>query len=366
MEDAEIRKLAALEHDHWWYRERRSILSRELRRLPTSGYALDIGTAAGGNTRVLRAHGWQVVALDYSETAVKICRRRDIDVLRADARKLPVKSNAFDLVLAMDVLEHIVEDDLVAAEIARVLKPGGIAMISVPCDMALWSAHDEATGHLRRYSRSTLAGLVEQGGLIIDRISGWNVLLRPIVKFRRRSATGSELTDMNSFVNSLLWFVVIAERYLPTTHLPGVSLILRATLPTRINPPQRFVGGAADTIANEVRPPTAHLATASVQSPPPQDGTRVQTDASIENAVLLGNTAFEHGNVGGRDLKSGVNINKRSVLKRLLRAKRQRLRPRFALDSTPAPYIRLYAVNERYQTIIFIPLHISTATLNRG
>jgi SAM-dependent methyltransferase len=231
MEAAEIRQLAAVESSHWWYKERRNILSRELRRLPESGCALDIGAAAGGNTRVLQAHGWQVLALDCSETAVSICRRRGIDVLRADARRLPVKSNAFDLVIAFDVLEHIDEDCLVAAEIARVLRPGGAALISVPCDMTLWSAHDDATGHVRRYSRATLIRVIEGGGLIIDRIWGWNVLLRPIVKFRRRSLKGSDLSYINPFVNTLLTFIIVAERYLPASSLPSVSLILRARRP---------------------------------------------------------------------------------------------------------------------------------------
>jgi len=239
MEAAEIRMLAAVEHRHWWYKERRSILGRELRRLPASGRALDIGCAAGGNTRVLRAHGWQAVALDYSETAVGICRRRAIDVLRADARKLPVSSNSFDLVIAFDVLEHIDEDDLVAAEIARVLRPGGTALISVPCDMTLWSAHDDATGHVRRYSRGTLAAVIERGGLVIDRIWGWNVLLRPVVKSRRRLVKGSALSDMNPLVNTLLTFIVVAERYLPTKSLPGVSLMLRATQQVRGQDPSR-------------------------------------------------------------------------------------------------------------------------------
>jgi SAM-dependent methyltransferase len=231
MEAAEIRMLAAVEHRHWWYKERRSILGRELRRLPAPGCALDIGSAAGGNTTVLRAHGWQALALDYSETAVGICRRRGIDVLRADATKLPVSSNSVDLVIAFDVLEHIDKDNAAAAEIARVLRPGGMALISVPCDMALWSAHDDATGHVRRYSRGTLAEVIEGGGLVIDRIWGWNVLLRPVVKSRRRSVKGSELSDMNPLVNTLLTFVVVAERYLPTKSLPGVSLMLRATHP---------------------------------------------------------------------------------------------------------------------------------------
>ena len=67
----EIRKLATLEDTHWWYRERRTILARQLRALELSGVrpgrALDIGAAGGGNTRVLQARGWSPVALEYSQ-----------------------------------------------------------------------------------------------------------------------------------------------------------------------------------------------------------------------------------------------------------------------------------------------------------
>ena len=70
MEATEIRKLAALEDTHWWYRERRALLARSLRRLAAAGArpgrALDVGAAGGGNTRVLRAHGWRPLALEYS------------------------------------------------------------------------------------------------------------------------------------------------------------------------------------------------------------------------------------------------------------------------------------------------------------
>ncbi len=79
MEATEIRKLAALEDTHWWYRERRALLSRALRRLPAGGgRALDIGAAGGGNTRVLRAHGWRPVALEYSSDGAAVCAERDL------------------------------------------------------------------------------------------------------------------------------------------------------------------------------------------------------------------------------------------------------------------------------------------------
>ncbi|MGL5827991.1 MAG: class I SAM-dependent methyltransferase, partial [Angustibacter sp.] len=64
MEGTEVRKLAQLEDRHWWYRERRELLARQLRGV-RPGRALDVGAAGGGNTRVLRGLGWQAAALEY-------------------------------------------------------------------------------------------------------------------------------------------------------------------------------------------------------------------------------------------------------------------------------------------------------------
>jgi len=231
VDTAELQLLTSLEDHHWWYRERRAILRRELRRLPGPGRAVDIGAAGGGNTRILKAHGWQAVAVEYSDSAADVALSRGVPVTRADARELPVRTGTCGLVTAFDVLEHINEDYLAAAEIARVLQPGGTALIAVPCDMALWSAHDDAVGHLRRYSRAQLAGLVQKAGLIMESMWSWNVLLRPAVAMRRKASTGSDLGEVPPLANRLLTAVVVAERYLPVKSWPGVSLVLRARRP---------------------------------------------------------------------------------------------------------------------------------------
>ncbi len=231
VETAELELLTSLEDSHWWYRERRAILRRQLRRLPGPGRAVDIGAAGGGNTRVLKEHGWQVVALEYSDAAAGVARSRGIAVGRADAREIPVRSGTCGLVTAFDVLEHIDEDYLAAAEITRVLQPGGTALIAVPCDMALWSEHDAAVGHVRRYARPGLASLIEKAGLTIDAMWSWNVLLRPAVAVRRKFSSGSDLGEVSPLVNGALTAVIIAERYLPVRSLPGVSLLLRAHRP---------------------------------------------------------------------------------------------------------------------------------------
>jgi SAM-dependent methyltransferase len=231
MEATELRTLVQVEDRHWWYRERRSLLAKELRRLPAPGSALDIGAAGGGNTRVLRAFGWKPLALEYAPTAALMARERGLDVIRADARELPVRSGSMDLVTAFDILEHIEEDYLAAAEICRVLRHGATALIAVPADMALWSAHDEAVDHVRRYDRESLTTLILKGGLVIEDMWSWNVLLRPVAKLHRRSSKGSDLDDINPVINTGLRAVITAERYLPVKSLPGVSLFVRARRP---------------------------------------------------------------------------------------------------------------------------------------
>jgi SAM-dependent methyltransferase len=231
VEATEIRKLAALEDRHWWYRERRALLARALRKVSPPGPALDVGAAGGGNTRVLRTHGWSPVALEYSESGAEVAQERGLDVMRADARFLPFASGSMRLVVAFDILEHIEEDVRAAAEFRRVLRPGGSALIAVPCDMRLWSAHDEAVSHVRRYSRQTLTDTITKAGLVIDELWSWNVLLRPVAAWRRRKATGSDLDELNGVVNAALTTIVTVERYLPVKSLPGVSLMLRAHRP---------------------------------------------------------------------------------------------------------------------------------------
>jgi SAM-dependent methyltransferase len=235
LEATEIRKLAALEDTHWWYRERRALLARALRQLAATGQqpgrALDIGAAGGGNTRVLRAHGWAPIALEYSKEGAEVAVERGLDVIRADARYLPLPSASLGLVVAFDILEHFDEDHLAAAEMLRTLRPGGTALIAVPCDMRLWSAHDVAVGHVRRYDRASLASVMEKAGLVIDELWSWNVVLRPVAAWRRRKATGSDLDELSGVVNLGLRAIITAERYLPVKSLPGVSLMLRAHRP---------------------------------------------------------------------------------------------------------------------------------------
>lgn len=229
MDSAEITRLAALEDRHWWYAARRTLLKRELGGLPAGGPALDIGAAGGGNTRVLRQLGWQAWAVEYSETGSTIARSRGLGVVRADAQKLPFRDASARAAIAFDVIEHIDDDAAAVGELHRVLAPGSTLLIAVPADPDLWSAHDVAVGHKRRYTRETLTKVVEGAGFAIDELWSWNVLLKPVVRLKRKSSSDSDLEHVPLPLNLALGAVITAEQWIrPLRDRPGVSLVLRA------------------------------------------------------------------------------------------------------------------------------------------
>ena len=233
MDTDEIRKLCALEDRHWWYAARRAVLRREVaafaRARGGAGRALDVGAAGGGNTRVLGALGWTATALEHDAPAAEVARHRRQTVARADAVHLPVASGTVDLVVAMDVLEHLDDDRAAMVEWVRVLAPGGRLLVTVPADPSLWSAHDVAVGHRRRYVAVELRALAVAAGAAVLDIRSWNVALRPAIAWRRRASTGSDLDHVPAPLNLALRAVVEAERLVPALRRrPGVTLVLVA------------------------------------------------------------------------------------------------------------------------------------------
>jgi SAM-dependent methyltransferase len=231
MEATEVRKLTALEDRHWWYRERRRLLARSIADL-APGRALDVGAAGGGNTRVLQGLGWQAAALEYGVTGAGVCAARSVPVVRGDATALPLAPGSLDLVVAFDVLEHLDDDKAAVTGVFDALRPGGTFLVAVPADPRLWSAHDDAVGHVRRYTRQSLGDLLQGAGFETEPMMSWNVLMRPLVALRRRTSTGSDLDNVPGLINRALYAVIVAERYLPVRSLPGVSLLVRARRPS--------------------------------------------------------------------------------------------------------------------------------------
>lgn len=163
MNPGEYQKMFDLEDRYWWFVARRRLALNLVRQFAPGDRLLDVGCGTG---ILLQEYGPSAVGSDFSPLALEFCRRRGLESLVAcDAQMQPFATNSFDAVVALDVLEHVPDDAAAFAEIARVLRPGGVVVLSVPAFRALWGPHDVALHHFRRYTRREINGRLRAVGL---------------------------------------------------------------------------------------------------------------------------------------------------------------------------------------------------------
>ena len=162
------------EDTYWWFIGRRHLVRRLIQRLSGStSYRriLDAGCGTGGTLDAVADLG-EAWGVDISPDALDFCRGRghtNLKLCSADALDFPDAS--FDVVLSCDVLEHLDDDGKALREIRRVLRPGGYGIITVPAHKWLWSDHDIALEHRRRYSSGELRGKLKAANFRIVRFS---------------------------------------------------------------------------------------------------------------------------------------------------------------------------------------------------
>ncbi|MCW3002492.1 MAG: hypothetical protein JWQ20_1790 [Conexibacter sp.] len=200
------------DEDHWWYRGRRRVLRAELDRLPVGAGArlLDAGCGSGRTLDELARYG-QVTGLDVSDLAVQTARGRGhADVHLGSVEDMPFPSGTFDVVTCLDVIEHTPDDRASLAELRRVTRPGGLLLVTVPAYEELWSWHDEANHHYRRYDRCELLDAATAAGWDVVADTHFNALLLGpaaavrIAQRRRRSPPRSDLALTPAKLNRLL------------------------------------------------------------------------------------------------------------------------------------------------------------------
>jgi len=253
-----------VEDYHWWFVGRRAIVFTQIEdalgaslgahaspraglppegSLPETPHAgtralpglrtLDIGCGAGATMDHLKRYG-QPHGIDLSEIPLRFSRKRGHRrLMRASATELPFDSESFDLITALDVVEHLDDDVKGLAEIHRVLKPGAPAVIFVPAFQSLWGPNDVQSGHKRRYRLDELRAAVEKAGLRVERISYANFAMfipiwlgRKILTMLGR-AEQAENRINHPIINNLLAKIFSCEAgWLRRHKLPfGVSII---------------------------------------------------------------------------------------------------------------------------------------------
>lgn len=238
MKTRDYQELYDLEESYWWFVGRRLLVRQMVERY--AGRAdlrlLDAGCGTGGTLSRMVGLG-DLHGFDYSEFALAFCRRRGFSLLAAgDLTALPYRTAAFDTVLSCDVLEHVPDDHLGLAEMVRTLRPGGHLVLTLPAHAFLWSEHDEALAHRRRYSARQVRKMLEEAGLEVVKLSPVvTVAFLPILLFRllqrlRPHRSDEPKTDLRRLprpLNNLLIDLLRFENWLlRRLNLPvGTSLV---------------------------------------------------------------------------------------------------------------------------------------------
>lgn len=211
MNHEEYERMYRFEDTYWWFVARRHLITSLL-----DGWyvrdgqseILDIGCGTGAMLDELAPFG-HVTGADFAPEALAFCRQRGshYPLTRADVRRLPFASDSFDVVTAMDIIEHIDNDKAASAEIFRVLRPGGRLFVTVPAFQSLWSEHDEALHHYRRYTVPHLKDLFQRVGFAVPKMSYTVTSLFPLIwtyrqisnQLPRRRAKGEKKANLVNF-----------------------------------------------------------------------------------------------------------------------------------------------------------------------
>ena len=238
MEAIELQKMYLLEDSYWWFVARRRLVERLFRKFAPQRNQLtilDVGCGTGATLQLLRKFG-RAIGLDLAAPALALSATRGKSPLvQGSATKLPFLDQTVEVATALDLLEHLEDDQTALDEIRRVLRPGGIAILTLPAHQFLWSEHDEALRHRRRYSAPQVRRLLRRAGLRIISLSYvitllffpifafrfWQQVFNPVGKAEAKTA----LRPLPGFLNRILVRILDQE----------ASLLLRFGLPLGVS-----------------------------------------------------------------------------------------------------------------------------------
>ena len=241
MEEKEYRIMYDFERTYWWFRGKQFLidvfLKKHLNR-SKDNKLLDIGSGTGIILELMKKHGVGY-GVELSTAGIKLLKQRILNlIVQSDANQpMPFKNDVFSAITCLDVLEHLENDFGLLKEMVRICKPGGVIIITVPAMRFLWSIHDEALHHKRRYTRKQLLNQIEPLFCTVSKASYFNSsLFLPITVVRKIKSLFKEGKALKSdlfialpkWLNRSLYFWYLTElNCLRFANIPfGISVLL--------------------------------------------------------------------------------------------------------------------------------------------
>jgi SAM-dependent methyltransferase len=243
VEEQLYKKFYEVETSHWWFVARQRIVHHIIDinlHLAKGSKVLDIGCGTGAILASL-SQQYDAYGTDTSLLAIEYCKQRGLrNAFQCTLEAFPRPDLKFDLILLLDVIEHVEDDSGLVKLASRFLNPGGSILFTVPAYQFLWSRHDDINFHKRRYVKSGLRHVLEGAGLKIQLLSYFNTILFPPALLGRlaekviSSESDGALEIPFPVLNSLLTKTFAFEKNLiGRIPLPfGLSIICLAQQPT--------------------------------------------------------------------------------------------------------------------------------------
>jgi len=215
--------LERIEESDFWSKVKAKLILR----LVEGKHVFDVGCGSGRLSKILLERGFTVVAIDTDPKAVEIAKKKGISAFVSDLNDWSGEDK-FDCIILGDVLEHIQDDRAALRKIRGMLMPNGCVVVNVPAYQALFSKHDFALGHKRRYSNKELKSKLRDSGFKIECFRHWNLLALPItvgIKLSKNDYPHEEVAN-NKLLSGLLEKWLMAESKI--NYLFGISILCKA------------------------------------------------------------------------------------------------------------------------------------------
>jgi len=228
--------MSQLEDEHWWFMAKRHIVMSLIKKyapeIGENSFILDAGCGTGGNIEYFRKLSANIKGMEMCDAArVLAGEKTGAEVLYGRfPDEIPYADGSFDLVLMLDVLEHIDDDTASLKNIRDKIRDDSYLVLTVPAFKFLWSAHDESHQHKRRYLLHELEQKAVRCGYEPVYSSYFNTFLFPLIAIIRLLKCGKsdDLKQTNRILNKILYKIMSFEAVLMNAiKLPfGVSIVM--------------------------------------------------------------------------------------------------------------------------------------------